>query len=415
MQRLLMGEVGSGKTAVACYAMLRAAECGDQAALMAPTETLAEQHHRTLSSLLGPDGPVPCALLTGATQPAERRAHLQRLASGEPCLTVGTHALIQPDVEFGELTVAVVDEQHRFGVGQRAALDAKGPGGLAPHALHMTATPIPRTLSLTAYGDLDTTAIKELPRGRLPIRTWVVGEEKRPGAYRFLRERIAEGRQAYVVCPLVSESVALEAKAAEAESKLLAGGELSDHRVGVLHGQMPSPDKAETMRRFAAGEIDVLVATSVIEVGVDVPNATVMVVESAERYGLSQLHQLRGRVGRGEHESCCILFTRGSEKELSEAAKLRLGAIASDRDGFELAEVDLGIRGEGELLGTRQHGLPRFRAALLPDDTALLLEARDTVRGLLERHGSLEHPALGPLMFEARRRFGDERVERISA
>jgi len=415
MQRLLMGEVGSVKTVCCLYAMLRAAECGGQAALMAPTETLAEQHFRTLDSLLGADGPVPFTLLTGATPAAERKAHLGRLASGEPCLTVGTHALIQPDVEFAELTVAVVDEQHRFGVGQRAALDAKGPGGLAPHALHMTATPIPRTLSLTAYGDLDTTAIKELPKGRRAIRTWVVGDEKRKGAYGFLREQLGEGRQAYVVCPLVTESVAMEAKAAEAEAKLLATGELSEFRVAVLHGQMPSPDKGETMRRFAAGEIDVLVATSVIEVGVDVPNATVMVVESAERYGLSQLHQLRGRVGRGEHESCCILFTSSREKELSEAAKQRLGAIASERDGFELAEVDLGIRGEGELLGTRQHGLPRFRAALLPDDASLLLEARDTIRGLLERHGSLEHPALGPLMFEARRRFGDERVERVSA
>ena len=225
MQRLLMGEVGSGKTVCCLYAMLRSAECGGQAALMAPTETLAEQHFRTLEALLGADGPVPFALLTGATPAAERKAHLQRLASGEPCLTVGTHALIQPDVEFAELTVAVVDEQHRFGVGQRAALDAKGPGGLAPHALHMTATPIPRTLSLTAYGDLDTTAIKELPRGRKPIKTWVVGEAEARGRLRFIRERLSEGRQAYVVCPLVSESVAMEAKAAEAEAELLANGE----------------------------------------------------------------------------------------------------------------------------------------------------------------------------------------------
>ncbi|MDP9188834.1 MAG: ATP-dependent DNA helicase RecG, partial [Actinomycetota bacterium] len=372
---------------------------------------LAEQHFRTLESLLGSDV-TPFALLTGATPASARRAHLQRLASGEPCLTVGTHALIEPDVAFAALVVAVVDEQHRFGVGQRAALDSKGPGGLAPHALHMTATPIPRTLSLTAYGDLDTTAIRELPRGRRPIKTWVVGEGKRAGAYEYIRERLAEGRQAYVVCPLVSESVAMEAKAAEAEAKRLAGGEFENFRLGVLHGQMPSAAKGETMRRFIERELDVLVATSVIEVGIDVPNATVMVIEGAERYGLSQLHQLRGRVGRGEHESCCILF--GEESE-SEAAKARLAAIASDRDGFALAEIDLGIRGEGELLGTRQHGLPRFRAALLPEDTELLLEARDTVVGLLECHGTLEHPALGPLMLEARRRFGDERVERISA
>jgi ATP-dependent DNA helicase RecG len=296
-------------------------------------------------------------------------------------------------------------------VRQRAALDAKGPGDLAPHTLHMTATPIPRTLSLTAYGDLDATALRELPRGRRPIRTWVVGEEKRAGAYGFLRDRLREGRQAYVVCPLVTESDALEAKAAEAEAERLAATELRDFRVAVLHGQMPSDRKAATMRRFADHELDVLVATSVIEVGIDVPNATVMVVEGAERYGLSQLHQLRGRVGRGAHESACILF---GDPE-GDAAAARLEAIASESDGFKLAEVDLSIRGEGELLGTRQHGLPRFRAAVLPDDLELLLEARGAVRGLLERHGSLEAPALGPLMDEARRRFGDERVARMSA
>jgi ATP-dependent DNA helicase RecG len=411
MQRLLMGEVGSGKTLVALYAMLRATEAGGQAALMAPTETLAEQHFRTLDRMLS-GSPVPFALVTGATPPAERRAHLTRLASGEPCLTVGTHALIEPDVEFGRLTVAVIDEQHRFGVRQRAALDAKGPDGLAPHALHMTATPIPRTLSLTAYGDLDATALRELPGGRQPIRTWVVGEEKREGAYGFILERLAEGRQAYVVCPLVSESEAQEAKAAEAEAKRLAAGPLRDVRVAVLHGQMPSGAKGETMRRFAAHEIDVLVATSVIEVGIDVPNATVMVVEGAERYGLSQLHQLRGRVGRGEHASACILF---SDSGSSETAQARMEAIASESDGFALAEVDLSIRGEGELLGTRQHGLPRFRAAVLPDDHELLLSAREEVIGLIERHGSLDSPELGPLMDEARRRFGDERAARLSA
>ena len=410
MQRLLMGEVGSGKTVLAVFAMLRAVEAGGQAALMAPTETLAEQHFATLAVLLAGQE-VRTALLTSATPRAERTAALQRLASGEPCLTVGTHALIEPEVAFASLTVAVVDEQHRFGVRQRAELDAKGPGDRAPHALHMTATPIPRTLSLTAYGDLDVTALRELPRGRRPIRTWVVGEERRPGAYEYLRERLHEGRQAYVVCPLVSESAALEAKAAEAEAKRLASGELRNFRVGVLHGQMPSAQKAEAMRGFADGEVDVLVATSVIEVGIDVANATVMVVEGAERYGLSQLHQLRGRVGRGEHDSACILF---GDPE-SDAARARLEAIAAERDGFKLAEVDLGIRGEGELLGTRQHGLPRFRAALLPDDIGLLLEARAAVRELLESHGTLEHPALGPLMDEARRRFGDERDERITA
>ena len=405
MQRLLMGEVGSGKTVCALYAMLRALEAGHQAALMAPTETLAEQHAATLDRLLAAE-PIPFALLTGATPAARRREALARLASGELSLVVGTHALIEPDVEFASLAVCVVDEQHRFGVAQRAALDAKGPGEAAPHALHMTATPIPRTLSLTAYGDLDTTAIRELPAGRQPVRTWVVGEEKRAGAYEFIRARLREGRQAFVVCPLVSDSEKLQAKAAGAEAERLRAGDLADFRVGLLHGQMSSRDKSEAMERFAAGELDVLVATTVIEVGIDVPNATVMLIEGAERYGLSQLHQLRGRVGRGEHESHCILFAETD----SEAAARRMEAIARTSDGFELAEVDLTLRGEGEILGTRQHGLPRFRIAQLPEDAPLLGEARREVLAMLRRHGDLAAPELGPLLEAARERFGDERI-----
>jgi ATP-dependent DNA helicase RecG len=410
MQRLLMGEVGSGKTVVALYAMLRAIEAGHQAALMAPTETLAEQHFRTLETLLAAE-PVPATLLTSATSPARRRELLASLAGGQPQIVVGTHALIEEALEFSSLAVAVVDEQHRFGVRQRAALDAKGPGRRLPHVLHMTATPIPRTLSLTAYGDLDTTALRELPNGRQPIRTRVVGEDHRAEAYEFIRERLREGRQAYVVCPLVSESEATEARAAEAEAKRLAQTEFRDFRVALLHGQLGSDVKAAAMESFSSGEADVLVATTVIEVGIDVPNATVMLIEGAERFGLSQLHQLRGRVGRGAHESYCILF---GDPE-SEAAKSRLEAIAGEGDGFALAEVDLSIRGEGEILGTRQHGLPRFRAASLPEDTALLLEARRRVLELRDRHGSLEAAALGPLMDEARRRFGDERREQIAA
>jgi ATP-dependent DNA helicase RecG len=410
MQRLLMGEVGSGKTLVALYAMLRAIEAAHQAALMAPTETLAEQHFRTLETLLAGD-PVPATLLTSATPPARRRTLLASLATGQPQLVVGTHALIEEAVEFSSLAVAVVDEQHRFGVRQRAALDAKGPGKLLPHVLHMTATPIPRTLSLTAYGDLDTTALRELPKGRQPIRTHVVREDRRAEAYEFIRERLREGRQAYVVCPLVGESEVTEARAAEAEAERLTQTELRDFRVALLHGQMSSERRALAMESFASGRADVLVATTVIEVGIDVPNATVMLVEGAERFGLSQLHQLRGRVGRGEHESFCILF---GDPE-SDAAKARLDAIAGEGDGFALAEVDLSIRGEGEILGTRQHGLPRFRAASLPEDTALLLEARRRVLELRDRHDSLEAAALGPLMDEARRRFGDERVEQIAA
>jgi ATP-dependent DNA helicase RecG len=326
-------------------------------------------------------------------------------------MVVGTHALIEPDVAFKRLAVCVVDEQHRFGVRQRAALDAKGPEEAAPHALHMTATPIPRTLSLTAYGDLDATVLRELPAGRKPVDTWVVGEEKRAGAYEFIRERLREGRQAYVVCPLVEGSEKLEAKAAAHEADRLRAGEFADFEVGLLHGQMPPREKQAAMERFAAGRTNVLVATSVIEVGIDVANATVILVEGAERYGLSQLHQLRGRVGRGEHPSQCILFGDPG----SELAHRRLAAIEAERDGFKLAEVDLALRGEGEILGTRQHGLPRFRVAELPEDVAVLTEARRELLELLDRHGSLEAPELGPLLLAARERFGDERAEPIAA
>ena len=411
MQRLLMGEVGSGKTVCALYAMLRAVESGHQAALMAPTETLAEQHFLTLERLLAASGLPSAALLTGSTAAARRREHLGHLATGQLELVVGTHALIEADVEFASLALAVVDEQHRFGVRQRAALDAKGPGDAAPHTLHMTATPIPRTLSLTAYGDLDVTALHELPAGRRPVKTWVVGEEKRDGAYEFIRERLRAGRQAFVVCPLVSESDKLQARAATKEGERLAKGEFRDFAVDVLHGQMKAADKQRAMAGFASGQTAVLVATSVIEVGIDVPNASVMVIEEADRYGLSQLHQLRGRVGRGEHESHCILFADTD----AEAATIRLDAISSEGDGFKLAEVDLSLRGEGEILGTRQHGLPRFRVATLPEDSGTLLQAREEVLGLLRHYGSLDVPELGPLMDAARLRFGDERAEPIAA
>jgi ATP-dependent DNA helicase RecG len=405
MQRLLMGEVGAGKTVLALYAMLRGVEGGYQAALMAPTETLAEQHAATLDRLLAGQ-PVPFTLLTSATPAARRREALARLAGGELAMVVGTHALIEQDVAFERLAVCVVDEQHRFGVAQRSALDSKGPGDRAPHALHMTATPIPRTLSLTAYGDLEATALRELPAGRKPVDTWVVGEEKRDGAYEFVRERLREGRQAYVVCPLVEGSEALEAKAATEEAERLRATEFADFDVGLIHGQLPAREKQAAMERFATGGSDVLVATSVIEVGIDVANATVMVIEGAERYGLSQLHQLRGRVGRGGHRSHCILFADAG----SELAHRRLEAIATERDGFKLAEVDLALRGEGEILGTRQHGVPRFRVAELPDDIALLTDARREVIALLERHGSLSAPDLGPLVDAARERFGDDAI-----
>jgi ATP-dependent DNA helicase RecG len=401
MQRLLMGEVGSGKTVVALYAMLRALEAGYQAALMAPTETLAEQHAVTLGTLLA-ERATPFALLTGATPASRRREALERLASGELGLVVGTHALIEPDVDFARLGLAVVDEQHRFGVAQRRALDSKGIEGMAPHVLHMTATPIPRTLSLTAYGDLETTALHELPAGRRPVATRLVEEDERPGAYEFVRGQLRAGRQAYVVCPLVAESEKVAGRAAEAEGARLAREELEGFAVDVIHGQMSSAAKAAAMEAFGAGKTDVLVATTVIEVGIDVPNATVMIVEGAERYGVSQLHQLRGRVGRGEHESACLLFP----EEAGELARRRLRAVERERDGFELAEVDLALRGEGEVLGTRQHGLPRFVVAELPEDGQILIEARDEVLALLDRHGSLAAPELGPLLDAAHRRFG---------
>jgi len=401
MQRLLMGEVGSGKTVVALYSMLRALEAGFQAVLMAPTETLAEQHAVTLGKLLAEEA-TPFALLTGATPAAQRRQYLERLASGELSLIVGTHALIEPTVQFARLGLCVVDEQHRFGVEQRKALDSKGVEGLAPHILHMTATPIPRTLSLTAYGDLDTTALHELPSGRKAVQTRVVEEGERGGAYEFIRGQLREGRQAFVVCPLVEQSEKMQGRAAEVEAERLATGELRDFRVGVIHGQMRSLDKAAAMEAFAAGATDVLVATTVIEVGIDVPNATVMVIEGAERYGISQLHQLRGRVGRGEHASCCLLFP----EDAGALARQRLKAVERESDGFKLAEVDLALRGEGEVLGTRQHGLPRFAVAELPEDAPALEAAREEVLNLLREYGSLDAPELGPLLEAARRRFG---------
>jgi ATP-dependent DNA helicase RecG len=389
MQRLLMGEVGSGKTVVALHAMLRAVEHGQQAAMMAPTETLAEQHFATLQALM-PGALVPVALLTGSTPGARRADVLGKLRSGELKLVVGTHALIEPDVVFDRLAVAVVDEQHRFGVRQRAALDAKAPEGLAPHVLHMTATPIPRTLRLASFGALDVTTLRELPKGRQPIETFVVSSEReRSRAYERIREELRAGRQAFVVCPLVSESEALQARAATAEFERLQATELADFRVVLLHGQMRPREKAEAMEAFAGGGADVLVATTVIEVGIDVPNATVMLVEDAERYGISQLHQLRGRVGRGEHPSVCLLF--------GPADSLRLRALARHGDGFELAEIDLQLRGEGELTGTRQSGLARFDFARLPDDAAILERAHGRAAALLRDDPGLAAPELALL------------------
>jgi ATP-dependent DNA helicase RecG len=395
-----MGEVGSGKTVVALYALLRAIEHRGQGALMAPTEPLAEQHFATLQTLLGGET-VPIGLLTGST-PARRRGDLlSKLATGELSLLVGTHALIEEPVRFSRLAVAVVDEQHRFGVRQRAALDAKADPGERPHVLHMTATPIPRTLALAGYGDLDFTQLRELPRGRRPIETFVCSSEReRARAYDRIREELRAGRQAFVVCPLVSESELLQARAATAEFERLRAGELRDFRVVLMHGQPRPGEKHDVMAAFASGAADVLVATSVIEVGIDVPNATVMLVEDADRYGISQLHQLRGRIGRGSHASLCLLFgAKGSP---------RLRALADHTDGFRLAEIDLELRGEGELVGTRQSGLAQFRVAELPRDAALLERARIRAQRIDEHDPSLEGPEHALLADALASAFGPE-------
>ena len=364
MQRLLQGDVGSGKTVVALYALLRAVESGRQGALMAPTETLAEQHFLTIADLCLELG-VSCALLTSSSKKREREAALGA------DVVVSTHALIQEGIELRDLAVAVVDEQHRFGVEQRSALA----GGRAPHVLHMTATPIPRTLALTVYGDLAVSEIAKPPASRKPVITSWISEERASEAYTRLARLLREGRQAYVVCPLIEASETSLARAAEEEAERLRRTELHDFRVGCLHGRLKAAERRDLMARFNAQELDVLVATTVIEVGVDVPNATVMIVQEADRFGLAQLHQLRGRVGRGAEQSYCLLVSRAKE-ELTESAHARLQALVDTTDGFEIAEVDLELRGGGALLGTRQSGLSDLRFAHLRRDRDLLEQAR---------------------------------------
>jgi ATP-dependent DNA helicase RecG len=375
MQRLLQGDVGSGKTVVALYALLRAVEAGYQGALMAPTETLAEQHFLTIEEICRGLG-VECLLLTSALPAKLHEAARGRISSGEAQIAIGTHALIQREVAFEKLAVAVVDEQHRFGVEQRTALSE----GHAPHVLHMSATPIPRTLALTLYGDLELSEITAPPAARKPVITSWVSEERSEEAYRRLHRHLQAGRQAYVVCPLVEDSAG-QARAAEQEAERLRANELADFRVGCMHGRLRPAERREIMARFKRRELDVLVATTVIEVGVDVPNATVMIVQEADRFGLAQLHQLRGRVGRGAEQSYCLLVSRPKE-ELTEPAQRRLEALVSSSDGFALAETDLEIRGEGQLLGARQSGFSDFRFARLRADRVLLEQARAAAREL---------------------------------
>ncbi len=405
MSRLLQGEVGSGKTVIALAALLTAAACGFQGAIMAPTEVLAEQHFLTVGRLL--EGlamptisghllsvrlephprPVTVGLLLGSTPAKAKREIHEMLGTGAMDIVIGTHAVIQENVEIPNLALAVVDEQHRFGVMQRAALRERGQ---RPHMLVMSATPIPRTLALTLYGDLDLSTIDELPPGRQSIRTKHVGPERRRSIYDFVRKEIASGRQVFFIYPLIDESEAINARAAVKERDRLAQDVFHDLRVGLLHGRMPTGEKKEVMDAFRNGSLDILVSTPVVEVGIDVPNATVMVIEGADRFGLAQLHQFRGRVGRGEHASYCILVAESP----SEDAKERLAAMERMDDGFKLAEFDLEQRGPGDYFGTRQSGLPDLRMARITDADLLSL-ARQEAESLLDRDPTLsQHPEL---------------------
>ena len=387
MNRLVQGDVGSGKTMVAAAAMVCAAKNGLQSALMAPTEILAEQHCRGLAPLLEGLG-LRCALLTGSMKAAQRRTLLTQLANGAVDIAIGTHALISPDVAYQNLGLVVTDEQHRFGVAQRSALSAKGTD---PHLLVMSATPIPRTLSLIIYGDLDASIIDQLPPGRQAVDTFAVPGSYRQRIYAFLRKHIAAGRQAYIICPMVEENDALpdDRKAVKEYAAMLQEQVFPDLRIAFVHGRMKPKEKDAVMSAFAAGETDILVSTTVVEVGVDVPNAVVMVVENAERFGLSQLHQLRGRVGRGQHKSYCILISDNRSDE----TQARLKAMTRLRDGFRIAEEDLKLRGPGDFFGQRQHGLPAMKIADLSCDIALLQEAQSAAERLLQADPELSsHP-----------------------
>ncbi|CAG0934057.1 ATP-dependent DNA helicase RecG [Thermoflexales bacterium] len=376
MSRLVQGDVGSGKTVVAAAAMFLAAQSGAQAAIMAPTEILAEQHYKNLGRLFetvnGPDLPQPLTvrLLTGSTPQAERELILAEIADGRANIVVGTHALIQETVAFHDLALAVIDEQHRFGVAQRALLRQKGSN---PHVLVMTATPIPRTLALTLYGDLDLSVIDQMPPGRQPIETRIVLPQERERAYAFVRAQIEKGRQAFIICPLVEESDKIEAKAAVEEHARLQKHVFPQFQLGLMHGRMKSEDKDAAMRAFANNETQILVSTSVVEVGIDVPNATLIMIEGAERFGLAQLHQFRGRVGRGEHKSFCLLQTELSASDITE----RLKAVEASTDGFVLAEKDLQLRGPGQFFGTRQSGLPDLHMTNVTDARLIDLARRE--------------------------------------
>jgi ATP-dependent DNA helicase RecG len=421
MSRLLQGDVGSGKTVVATAALLAAAASGCQGAIMAPTEILAGQHYRTISALFSDGGeplwsgvfqpsylgrPLRMALLTGSLAAKDKAAAQEAISRGEVDIAIGTHALIQEEVSFPRLGLVVVDEQHRFGVMQRAALRAKGG---CPHVLVMTATPIPRTLALTVYGDLDMSLIDEMPPGRKRVKTIRALPHERDEAYGFVREQVQQGRQAYIICPLVEESEAIAAKAAVQEYEHLAREVFPDLRLGLVHGRVPAVEREAQMQAFRDGRLDILVSTAVVEVGIDVANATVMLVEGADRFGLSQLHQFRGRVGRGEHQSYCILLAENPSEEAQE----RLRLMESIYDGFRLAEEDLRLRGPGEYFGTRQTGLPDLKVARL-SDVDLLQQARAEAAHLLEADPALARPEHRPLAREVSHLWGSKLTAEVS-
>ena len=395
MNRLVQGDVGSGKTMVAAAAAYLAAKNGKQSALMAPTEILAEQHDASLRKLLEPLG-ITTALLTGSMTPKEKRLVRERIASGEVQLAIGTHALLSDATRFDSLGLVITDEQHRFGVAQRAKLSGKGED---PHLLVMSATPIPRTLALLMYGDLDVSIINELPPGREPVDTFLVGESYRPRINAFIRKQVAQGHQCFVVCPAVEENEDLGVKSATVWAETLEKTVFPDLRIALLHGQMKAAEKEAAMASFARGEADVLVATTVIEVGVDVPNATLMVIEDADRFGLSQLHQLRGRVGRGKAKSYCILTTHNRNEDTLR----RLKALCKTGDGFKIAEEDLSLRGPGDFFGSRQSGLPTFRVANLSYDLETLKQAQAASARWIDTEGTADTPEAKAL----RERIGD--------
>jgi len=396
MNRLLQGDVGSGKTAVAAAACCFAARNGIQSALMAPTEILASQHFRTLSDFLEPFGVRVC-LLTGSLTPKKKALIREQIAAGDIDVIVGTHAIIQKDVEYKALGLVITDEQHRFGVAQRAALAEKGD---SPHKLVMSATPIPRTLALIIYGDLDISAITQLPKGRKPVKTYAVTGKLRSRAFGFVRERLDEGRQAYVVCPMIEESES-ELFAVKTYAENAANGDLKGYTTALLHGKMRAAEKDKVMKKFRDGEIQVLICTTVVEVGVDVPNAAVMVIENAERFGLSQLHQLRGRVGRGSFESSCILITDNTTEDCVKRMKI----MSSTTDGFKISEEDLKMRGPGDFFGNAQHGLPPLKIADIACNMELMNRAQNCARELLDEDPLLEKPQNRALKMDVMRLF----------